>query len=219
MFIIKKKKKISHSVSIDSNKCETKDSNVCQTNASVSNSKTVNDVNDGSNIVCVSCGKDVFLLSHEKCVARYALSRISNVKRALFTTPVAAKSKNLGATFVVAKSRLSVDKTPKVTNKVFSASSLSLDSSQSKTLSNYMKNKIATSQKWQRWFKYQQTFNWSPKRKTAQSLPSETKSRIHVCYTSNTPVTTKKWVDKLSTLPSAFVSCDVGDSARLLDCL
>ncbi|GKC93641.1 hypothetical protein Tco_1159083 [Tanacetum coccineum] len=74
---------------------------------------------------------NVFLLSHEKCVARYALSRISNVKRALFTTPVAAKSKNLGATFVVAKSRLSVDKTPKVTNKVFSASSLSLDSSQS----------------------------------------------------------------------------------------
>nr|GEW75567.1 hypothetical protein [Tanacetum cinerariifolium] len=96
--------KISRSVSIDSNKCETKDSNVCQTIASVSNSKTVNAVNEGSNIVCVSCGKDVFLLSHEKCVARYALSKNSNVKRALFITPVAAKSKNLGATFVVAKS-------------------------------------------------------------------------------------------------------------------
>ncbi|GJX07959.1 uncharacterized mitochondrial protein-like protein [Tanacetum coccineum] len=40
------------------------------------------------------------------CVARYALSRNSNVKRALFTTPVAAKYKNLGATFVVAKSRV-----------------------------------------------------------------------------------------------------------------
>ncbi|GJR83952.1 hypothetical protein Tco_0154737 [Tanacetum coccineum] len=80
-------RKISRSVSIDSNKCETKDSNVCQTNASVSNTKTLNVVNDGSNIVCVSCGKDVFLLSHEKCVARYALSRNSNVKRALFTAP------------------------------------------------------------------------------------------------------------------------------------
>ncbi|GJU28466.1 retrovirus-related pol polyprotein from transposon TNT 1-94 [Tanacetum coccineum] len=92
---------ISRSVSINSNKFETKDSNVCQTNASVSNFKTVNAVNDGSNIVYVSCGKDVFLLSHEKCVARYALPRNSNVKRALFTTPVAAKSKNLGTTLVV----------------------------------------------------------------------------------------------------------------------
>ncbi|GKB23002.1 retrovirus-related pol polyprotein from transposon TNT 1-94 [Tanacetum coccineum] len=42
----------------------------------------------------------------------------SNVKRALFTTPVAAKSKNLRATSVVAKSRLSVANTPKATNKV-----------------------------------------------------------------------------------------------------
>ncbi|GJY87859.1 retrovirus-related pol polyprotein from transposon TNT 1-94, partial [Tanacetum coccineum] len=123
--------KISRSVSIDSNKFETKDSNVCQTNASVSNFKTINVVNDGSNIVCVSCGKDVFLLSHEKCVARYALSRNSNVKRALFTTPVAAKSKNLRTTYVVVKSRLSVAETPKATNEVFSASSLSHDSSQS----------------------------------------------------------------------------------------
>ncbi|GKA07243.1 hypothetical protein Tco_0686467, partial [Tanacetum coccineum] len=104
------------------------------------------------------------------CVARYALSRNSNVKRSLFTTPVAAKSKNLRTTSVVAKSRLSVANTPKATNKVFSASSLSHDSSQSKTLSNYMKNKIATSQKWQRWFEYQQKFNWSPKSKIAQSF-------------------------------------------------
>ncbi|GJS73387.1 retrovirus-related pol polyprotein from transposon TNT 1-94 [Tanacetum coccineum] len=200
--------KISRSVSIDSNKCETKDSNVSQTNASVLNSKTVNAVSDGSNIVCVSCGKDVFLLSHEKCVAHYALSRNSNVKRALFTTPVPAKSKNLGATSIVAKSRLNVSNTPKATNKVFSASSLSHASSQSKTLSNYMKNKILTSQKWQRWFEYQQSFNLSPKSKTAQSLSSETKSRIRVRSTSNTPVTTQKWVAKLSTLPSAFVSCD-----------
>ncbi|GJS39630.1 retrovirus-related pol polyprotein from transposon TNT 1-94 [Tanacetum coccineum] len=210
-------RKISHSVNIDSNICETKDSNVCQTNASVSNSKTVNAVNDGSNIVCVSCGIDVFLLSHEKCVARYALSRNSNVKRALFTTPVAAKSKNLGTTFVVAKSRLSVANTPKATNKVFSASSLSHDSSQSKTLSNYMKNKITTSQKWQRWFEYQQSCIWSPKSKTAQSLPSKRKSRIRVRSTSNTTVTTQKWVAKLSTVPSVLVSCDAGDSARPLD--
>ncbi|GJW60648.1 integrase, catalytic region, zinc finger, CCHC-type containing protein [Tanacetum coccineum] len=179
--------KMSRSVSIDSNKCETMNLTLCHANKSVLNTKNVTAVNDGLNIVCVSCGKDVFLLSHEKCVARYALSRNSNVKRALFATPV------------------------------FSASSLSHDSSQSKTLSNYMKNKIATSLKWQIWFEYQQSFNWSPKSKTAQSLLSETKSRIRVRSTSNTPVTTQKWVAKLSTLPSAFFLCDAGDSARPMD--
>ncbi|GJT08275.1 retrovirus-related pol polyprotein from transposon TNT 1-94 [Tanacetum coccineum] len=49
--------------------------------------------------------KDVFMLSHEKCVARYALFVDSKVKRAIFTSPVAAKSRNLGATLVVEKSR------------------------------------------------------------------------------------------------------------------
>ncbi|GJY41366.1 hypothetical protein Tco_0428636 [Tanacetum coccineum] len=72
-------RKMSSSVSIDSNKREIMHSNVYQSNASVLNTKTVNTVNDGSNIVCVSCGKDVFLLSHEKCAARYALSRNSKV--------------------------------------------------------------------------------------------------------------------------------------------
>ncbi|GKA70212.1 hypothetical protein Tco_0776276 [Tanacetum coccineum] len=41
---------------------------------------------------------DIFMLSHEKCVARYALSVDSGMKRALFTSPVAAISRNLGAT-------------------------------------------------------------------------------------------------------------------------
>ncbi|GJZ13002.1 retrovirus-related pol polyprotein from transposon TNT 1-94 [Tanacetum coccineum] len=158
-------RKMSSSVSIDSNKRETMNSNVCQSNASVLNTKTVNAVNNGSNIVCVSCGKDMFLLSHEKCVARYALSRDFKVKRALFTTPTAAKSKNLGATSVVSKSRLSVAKTPTTTNK-------------------------------------------TPKSKTAQSYSSQSKSSICVRSKSNTSVTTQKWIAKLSTLPSAFVSCD-----------
>ncbi|GJU75308.1 integrase, catalytic region, zinc finger, CCHC-type containing protein [Tanacetum coccineum] len=171
---------MSSSVSIDSNKRTTMNSTVCQSNASVLNTKTVNVVNNGSNIVCVSCGKDVFLLSHEKCVARYDMSRDSKVKRALFTTLIAARSKNLGATSVVAKSRLSVAKTPTATNKVSSALPLSLDSSQSRTLSNYMKNKIATSRKWQKWFENQKCFNWTPKSKTAQSLPIETKSSTRV---------------------------------------
>ncbi|GKB07284.1 hypothetical protein Tco_0835568 [Tanacetum coccineum] len=73
-------RKMSRSVSIDSNKCETVNSTLCHANKSVLYTKNVTDVNDGSNIVCFSYGKDVFLLSHEKCVARYALSRNSNVK-------------------------------------------------------------------------------------------------------------------------------------------
>ncbi|GJW28366.1 integrase, catalytic region, zinc finger, CCHC-type containing protein [Tanacetum coccineum] len=68
---------------LDSNKSNTKTSNVCQTNACISNFKTikacVNVVNDGSNIVCIPCGNDVFLNSHEKCVAHHALSRKSSV--------------------------------------------------------------------------------------------------------------------------------------------
>ncbi|GJR68762.1 hypothetical protein Tco_0014827 [Tanacetum coccineum] len=109
--------KMSSSVSIDSNKHEIMNSNVCQSNASVLSTKTVKAVIDCSNIVCVSCGKDMFLLSHEKCIARYALSRNYSVKRALFTTLIAAKSKTFRATYVVAKSRLSVAKTSTVTNK------------------------------------------------------------------------------------------------------
>ncbi|GJW86564.1 hypothetical protein Tco_0161904 [Tanacetum coccineum] len=117
-------KKFSSSVSLVSNKRDTLNSTVCQSNASVLKEKTIKVVNDGSNLVCVSCGKDVFMISHEKCVARYALSADSRVKRALSTSPVAAKSSNLGATSVVAKSRFSVAKTPIATNKVSHASAL-----------------------------------------------------------------------------------------------
>ncbi|GKC80828.1 retrovirus-related pol polyprotein from transposon TNT 1-94, partial [Tanacetum coccineum] len=123
-----------------------------------------------------------FMLSHEKCGARYALSVDSMVKRALFTSPVAAKSRSLGATFVVAKSRFSVAKNPTTTNKISSASSLSLKYGQSGPLRNYMKNKIATSRKWQKWFEYKPSFNWSPKSKTAQSTPSVSKSSTSVIH-------------------------------------
>nr|GEZ17323.1 uncharacterized mitochondrial protein AtMg00810-like [Tanacetum cinerariifolium] len=79
-------RKMPSSVRIDSYKHKTMHLVVCQSNASELNTKIVNAVNDSSNIVCVSCGKTVFMLPHEKCVARYALSKDSRVKRALFTT-------------------------------------------------------------------------------------------------------------------------------------
>nr|GEW33805.1 retrovirus-related Pol polyprotein from transposon TNT 1-94 [Tanacetum cinerariifolium] len=108
----------SNSVCLDSNKCETTPSNVCQTNACITSSKTVNAVNDGLNMLCISYGLDVFLHSHEKCVARNALTRKSSVKRALFTSHITTTSKGLGATSVAAKSRFSVAKTQTATNKM-----------------------------------------------------------------------------------------------------
>ncbi|GJX09690.1 retrovirus-related pol polyprotein from transposon TNT 1-94 [Tanacetum coccineum] len=76
-------RKVSSSVRIDSNKRETKNSNECQSNASVLNTKNVTAINDGLNLVCVFCGKNVFVLSHEKCVARYDLCVDSREQSAL----------------------------------------------------------------------------------------------------------------------------------------
>ncbi|GJX14223.1 retrovirus-related pol polyprotein from transposon TNT 1-94 [Tanacetum coccineum] len=53
----------------------------------------------------------------KKSIPEVNADRNSNVNKALFTTPVEAKSKNLGATSKVAKSRLSVANTPKAINK------------------------------------------------------------------------------------------------------
>nr|GEV51860.1 integrase, catalytic region, zinc finger, CCHC-type, peptidase aspartic, catalytic [Tanacetum cinerariifolium] len=86
--------------------------------------------NDLSKLVTLHYWPNMFLLSHKKCVARYTLFVDSRLKKALFTSPVAAKFRNLRATFVVAKSRFSVAKTPTATNKISSVSSLSPDSSQ-----------------------------------------------------------------------------------------
>ncbi|GJU27532.1 reverse transcriptase domain-containing protein [Tanacetum coccineum] len=48
-------------------------------NVKKSQTKTVNVVHDDLNLVCVSCGKDVFMISYDKCVAHYALSPNSRV--------------------------------------------------------------------------------------------------------------------------------------------
>ncbi|GJT48589.1 integrase, catalytic region, zinc finger, CCHC-type containing protein [Tanacetum coccineum] len=61
------------------NKNDTMNSNVPESKTNVLKAKTVNVVHDGSNLVCVSCGKDVYLISHDKCVARYVLSQNSLV--------------------------------------------------------------------------------------------------------------------------------------------
>ncbi|GKA30565.1 putative RNA-directed DNA polymerase [Tanacetum coccineum] len=162
-------------------------------------------------LLCVTpFNKNLAIKAKNVSNTKVTSDRKSSVKRALFTSPVAATSKSLGATSVVAKSRFSVAKTPTATNKVSSVSPLSQKSSQSRKLSSYMNNKIATSKKWQKWFEYQQGFSWTPKSKTAKSQSNMYKDRTSVKSKTNTPVTTKKWVAKPSTLPSTFVSCNAG---------
>ncbi|GJX83164.1 hypothetical protein Tco_0332645 [Tanacetum coccineum] len=113
-------------------------SNVSTSNANALKAKIVNVVH-GSNLVCVSCGKDVFMLSYDKCVACYALSPNFRVKRALFTSPVAVKSSKLGATLIVAKSRFSVATPPKATNKVIQIVLWIVDSGCSKHMTGNLK--------------------------------------------------------------------------------
>ncbi|GJX75358.1 hypothetical protein Tco_0313953 [Tanacetum coccineum] len=72
-------KKFSSSVSMVSNKHETLNLIVCQLKESALKAMAVNVVNDGSNLVCISCGKDVFILSHDECGSCYALSVDSRV--------------------------------------------------------------------------------------------------------------------------------------------
>ncbi|GKE14845.1 hypothetical protein Tco_1422422 [Tanacetum coccineum] len=169
-------KKSQSSFTSVANKNETMTSNVSHSKANVLKAKTVNVVHDGSNLVCASCGKDVYLTSHDKCVARYAMSPNSRIKRALFTSLVTAKFSQVGATPVVAKSRFIIAKLPKATNEVSSVSPTTLEFRQSQTLSAYMKNKIRNSRKWQKWFEHQSSFNWSPKSSTTQTPPSDSKS-------------------------------------------
>ncbi|GJY22251.1 integrase, catalytic region, zinc finger, CCHC-type containing protein [Tanacetum coccineum] len=56
------------------------------------------------NILCVSCAKNVLILCHDNCLAKYKL----NVRRALFTTPRRVKSTFKDTTLIVSKTRFSV---------------------------------------------------------------------------------------------------------------
>ncbi|GJT81219.1 hypothetical protein Tco_1055561 [Tanacetum coccineum] len=109
-------KKSQSSISLVSNKSNTSNLNVSKTKANVLNVKVINTMNDGLNVVYVSYGKDFFMLSHDKCVARYALSVNSRVKRVLFTSPI------------VVKSRFSVAIPPNETNKNLEGEDLLTDS-------------------------------------------------------------------------------------------
>ncbi|GJT25189.1 retrovirus-related pol polyprotein from transposon TNT 1-94 [Tanacetum coccineum] len=132
-------KKSQSIVSLVSNKRDTMHSNVFESNTNVLKANIVNAVHDGSNIVCVSCDKDVFMISHDKCVARYALSLNFIVKRALFTSLVAISSSKLGVTPIVAKSRFSVATPLMATNKVIQIVLWIVDSGCSKHMTGNLK--------------------------------------------------------------------------------
>ncbi|GJR99947.1 hypothetical protein Tco_0316456 [Tanacetum coccineum] len=73
----------------------------------------------------------------------------SRVKRALFTSLVAAKSRNLGATYVVAKSRFSVAKIPTATNKVIQLILWIIDSGCSKHMTGILQWLRSFVEKWE----------------------------------------------------------------------
>nr|GEV61371.1 integrase, catalytic region, zinc finger, CCHC-type, peptidase aspartic, catalytic [Tanacetum cinerariifolium] len=101
-------------------------------------------VNDGLNIVCISFRKDVFLHSHEKCVARHASSRKSSVKRAFFTSHVVENSKDLRSTPVVTTSRLSIAKNPTAKNKIVDSGCSKHMTRNLKVLRNFVEKFIST---------------------------------------------------------------------------
>ncbi|GKE34161.1 hypothetical protein Tco_1453483 [Tanacetum coccineum] len=55
--------------------------NTFETNDEIKNALIV------KNVLCVSCAKNVLILCHDNCLAKYKLNVHSNVRRALFTTP------------------------------------------------------------------------------------------------------------------------------------
>ncbi|GJV91816.1 integrase, catalytic region, zinc finger, CCHC-type containing protein [Tanacetum coccineum] len=82
----------------------------------VSNKKIVTDVDvknalKAKDVLCVSYAKNVLILCHDKCLAKYKLNVHSKVRRALFTTPRTVKSMFEDTTPVVSKTRFSVTPT------------------------------------------------------------------------------------------------------------
>ncbi|GKC16103.1 hypothetical protein Tco_1012885 [Tanacetum coccineum] len=169
-------------------------------------------------VLYVSCKKNMLTPCHDKCLAKYKWYVHSNVRRALFTTPRAVKTKSVDTTPVVAITRFTVVTLLSAKNKVSSASRSTSLLVQEKTLSNYMRTKAKTSRKWQKWFEIQPNFGWSPISETAKTRPCDVTSIDNVVSNSSTLVHVKKWVAKPSTLPSVSSSCNAGDTNSVVDC-
>ncbi|GKA55011.1 retrovirus-related pol polyprotein from transposon TNT 1-94 [Tanacetum coccineum] len=82
----------------------------------VSNKKIVTNVDvqnalKAKDVLCVSCAKNVLILCHDKCLAKYKLNVHSKVRRALFTTPRTTKFAFVDTTSVASKTGFSVKTT------------------------------------------------------------------------------------------------------------
>ncbi|GKA95371.1 hypothetical protein Tco_0817409 [Tanacetum coccineum] len=153
--------------------------NVVKTKKIVANVDVKNTLK-AKDVLCVSYDKNVLTSCHDKCLAKYKLSMHSKVRRALFTTPRTARIKSIDTTPVVAKTSFAVVTPLSAKNKDSSASRSTSLFMQENTLSNYMRTKVKTSRKWQKWFEQQPNFGWSPKSITAKARPSVVKSRDNV---------------------------------------
>ncbi|GJU79073.1 retrovirus-related pol polyprotein from transposon TNT 1-94 [Tanacetum coccineum] len=133
-----------------------------------------------------------------------------NVRRALFTTPITVKSKSLDTTSVVAKTSFVVFTPLSAKNKDSTAFRSTSMFAQELSLGKYMRTKIKTSRKWQKWYETQPNVGWSPKRLTATATMSAVKRRDHVVSSSNTSNPIRKWVVIPYTPPFMFSSCNTG---------
>nr|GEZ96912.1 integrase, catalytic region, zinc finger, CCHC-type, peptidase aspartic, catalytic [Tanacetum cinerariifolium] len=176
----------------------------------ISNKENVIDVNvtnafKAKTRLYVSCMQNVLLSCHDKCLANHRLNTHSSVSRTLSTssrTPKSldttyvvlrtrfseklAQSKTLDTTSVVSKPKIDEGSASKAKNKVSSAPKTNKRNLRDKSLSTYMKNKIRTSQIWQKWFESQPNVVWSP---------VNTNPNVHNSCSSKKPsVSVNEWI-------------------------
>ncbi|GJV74733.1 retrovirus-related pol polyprotein from transposon TNT 1-94 [Tanacetum coccineum] len=153
-------------VSDRSNKKSNVASKIVDSNKNIVTNDDIKNALIAKNVLCVSCAKNVIILCHDNCLAKYKLNVHLKVRRALFTTSRTVKSKFEDPTPVVSKTRFSVktvqskslDTTPVVSKaKIVAVTPLSAKHKVSSafkfrdsSLRNYMKNKIQTSRMWQK---------------------------------------------------------------------
>ncbi|GKB38732.1 hypothetical protein Tco_0883674 [Tanacetum coccineum] len=178
------------------------------------------------NVLCVTCAKNVLILCHDNCFAKYKLNVRSKVRRSLFTTPRTVTSMFKDTTAVVSMNRFFVRTVQsKTIDTILVVSKAKIDTAtplsdkhkaskaftvQNNSLSNYMKNKIQTSRMWKKWYKLQPNVGWSPVKKSPHVNNGQS--------TVKPSVSDKKWLVKLSTCPCVVSSCVAGGSNCFVDC-
>ncbi|GJR09732.1 retrovirus-related pol polyprotein from transposon TNT 1-94 [Tanacetum coccineum] len=113
--------------------------NVVKNKDYVANVDVKNALKAKIDVLCVSCKKNMLTLCHDKCLAKYKFFVHSNIIRALFTTPRAAKTKSVDTTPVVATTRFAVVTPLSANNKVMQIVLWIVDSGCSKHMTGNLK--------------------------------------------------------------------------------